>query len=188
MALGADNTCGSQGTSLTNLTTADADFVNGKTGVWGATPAVDGFGVRGHAQGQSNTGVRGETTGHHTQIAMDADVTNGAGEGIGLRARTKNGIAVHASATGGYALQCDGRTVFSRSGKVTFQAGQTTRSVTRTGAPNSLSAAAIIVATIQGSVVGTWVTGCVRNSATTFTIRLNKPAPAQLKVGWFIVN
>ena len=48
--------------------------------------------------------------------------------------------------------------------------------------------ATIVIATIQGNVPGTWVLGAYVNSTSKFTIRLNRAAPAQLVVGWFIVN
>jgi hypothetical protein len=183
--LGTTNSCGTQGTSVSNLDTADANFVAGKTGVWGASPAEGGYGVQGYADGTNNTGVRGWTSGHHSQVAVDADVTGGNGEGFGVRARTKNGIAVHASATGGYALQCVGRAVFDRSGRTSFAAGATSRTI----GGHSLSPSTLVLATIQGDIAGTWVRGVSINTATgKFTIRLNRPAPRAMTVGWFLVN
>jgi hypothetical protein len=185
LKLGTSNSCGAQGTSLSNLDTADADFVNGKTGVWGASPSVNGFGVQGYVSGTGNTAIRGRTGGDSTQIAVDADTTSGFGEGIALRARTKNGVGVYASAQGGYAIQAVGRTVFSLSGKVTFSTGQSSRTVT--GHP--VVSGSLVVATIQGDVPGTWVRGVSLNATTgAFTIRLNKAAPKQLKVGFFVIN
>ena len=92
---------------------------------------------------------------------------------------------VYAEATGGYAIQAVGRAVFSRSGKVTFAEGQSSRTI----AGHVITAASLVLATIQGNVADTWVRGVtLDNPADTFTIRLNKPAPKTLTVGWFIVN
>jgi len=102
-----------------------------------------------------------------------------------VRGRTKNGIGVYASATGGYAIQAVGRTVFSRSGKVTFSAGQASRTITG----HALVADSVVVATIQGAVAGVWVLGVNANvTKQTFTIKLNRAAPKAVTVGWFIVN
>lgn len=183
--LGSTNSCGTQGTTISNLTSADAEFASGKTGVWGASPSTDAFGIQGYVSGNSGTGVKGFTSGHSTQVGVDGDTRDGNGEGISVRARTKNGVAVYASAVGGYAIQANGLTVFSRSGKVTFNAGQASRKIT--GFP--IIADSLVVATIQGDVAGTWVRGVSLNDAgDAFTIKLNRAAPKALKVGWFIVN
>jgi hypothetical protein len=185
MILGSTNSCGTQGTTISNLQTADAEFASGKTGIWGASPSTDGFGVQGYVSGNQGVGVKGFTSGHYSQVAVDGDARGGNGEGIAVRARTKNGVGVYASAVGGYAIQAKGLTVFSRSGKVSFAAGQSARTIT--GFP--IIPDTLVVATIQGDVAGTWVRGVTLNEAgDTFTIRLNKAAPKALKVGWFIVN
>lgn len=174
----------------TTIARSDQDtrvaFATPTDGLVGTTFVNNGSGVVGVVgSGQGSVGVAALTRGHHSQVAVEADCREGNGEGIAVRARTKNGIGVYASAPGGYAIQAVGRTVFSRSGKVTFSKGQATRTVTG----NSLTADSLIVATIQGDVSGTWVRGVSINTSTgKFTIRLNKAAPKQLKVGWFIVN
>jgi hypothetical protein len=46
-----------------------------------------------------------------------------------------------------------------------------------------------VVATVQGAVPGVWVLGVQVNVARQqFTIRLNKPAPKSMTVGWIVVN
>ncbi|MFN8619162.1 MAG: hypothetical protein U0869_00265 [Chloroflexota bacterium] len=185
LVLGSTNSCGTQGTTISNLTSADADFAHGKTGVWGASPSSDGFGIQGYVSGTAGMGVHGFTSGHSSQVGVDGDTRDGNGEGIAVRARTKNGIGVYASAVGGYAIQANGLTVFSRSGKVAFAAGQSSKTIT--GFP--IIPDSLVVATIQGDVAGTWVRGVTLNDAgDSFTIRLNRAAPKALKVGWFIVN
>ena len=163
-----------------------------------AGDGVEGFsrtgsGVHGHStqgvgvQGWTSTGtgvlaetasdfgvaVRGRTSGHHSQVAVEAETLSGVGEGYAVRARTKNGIAAYGEATGGFALQAVGRAVFSRSGKVTFAAGQSSRTVSG----HLIEADTVVVA-----VAGTYVRGVSLSIANdTFTIRLNKAAPTALK-------
>ncbi len=143
-------------------------------------------GVRSYAAGNSGIGLLAFTDGDATTIGV-----SGLSEpdGIGVMGRSVNGTGVHAEITGGgYALDVQGRAVFNRSGKVTFSSGQASRSVTRTGNVNYLGPNSIVVATIQGYVAGTWVAGVHIDSTSKFTIRLNKAAPKQLVVGFFIVN
>lgn len=155
-------------------------------GVTASTDVSGGTGLDGFSGGTHDTiGVKGRTNGHYSQTAVDADARTGNGEGYAVRARTKNGIGVYAEATGGVAIRAKGRTEFSRSGKVTFSKGQASRTIKG----NTIFADSLVVATIQGDVSGTWVRGVtVSTSKGQFTIRLNKAAPKQLKVGWFIVN
>ena len=91
------------------------------SGVKGQARATGGKGVEGFVASDvaNGVGVRGATGGHHSQVGVDGYAMGGVGEGIGVRGQTKNGIGVYAGATGGYALQVAGRSVFSRSGKTT---------------------------------------------------------------------
>lgn len=185
LILGTTNSCSTQGTTISNLVSADADFAHGKTGVWGASPSQDGFGIQGYASGTSGTGVHGFTSGHYSQVAVDADTLGGNGEGTAVRARTKNGTALLGSAIGGYALHAIGTAVFSRSGRAVVPQGSSSCTVSG----QAFTADSLILATIQGSVAGTWVRGVALNrNASTFIIRLNRKAPVALTVGWFIVN
>jgi hypothetical protein len=158
----------------------------GGIGLLGVSGGENGKGVSGSVSGLNGIALRGRTGGHNSQIAVDADVTTGFGEGIGLRGRTLNGIGVYAEATGGFALQVVGRAVFNRSGKTTIAGGVANRTVSGfTMAGNT-----IVVATVQGNPAGVWVRNVsVNDSADTFTIRLNKAAPSGgVTVGFFIVN
>jgi hypothetical protein len=130
--------------------------------------------------------VRALTTGLNSQVGLDGDARGGNGEGIAVRARTKNGIGVYAEATGGYGLQVEGRAVFSRSGRATVAASNSSRTVS--GYP--ISPPTLVVATIQGNHPGYYVRGVSLSDAQdTFTIRLNKAAPTGgIQVGFFIVN
>jgi len=153
--------------------------------VEGAASGAGGKGVRATSSGSGGVAVSAEYFGKASQIAVHADTTFGPGEGYAVKAETTNGIALYGSAVGGYALQVEGLAVFSRSGKVTFSAGQASRTITgRAIIPSTL-----VVATIQGYAAGVWVAGVDLNTAAqSFTIKLNKAAPKALKVGWFIVN
>lgn len=163
-----------------NLTLATASYA-----AFGNVFTPSGIGIGGRAQANGAKGVAGSTNGHHSQIAVLADTTVGAGEGTSVKALTKNGIGVYAECTGGAAIIAQGMTVFSRSGKASFATGQTARTLSA----GRVTADTLVVATIQGDVAGTWVRGVTVNVARQqFTIRLNKAAPKDLKVGWFVVN
>jgi hypothetical protein len=162
-------------------------LVNGGIGVSGRGSAFGSTGVQGRAMATNGTGVLARTEGHNSQIALEADGATNEGEGYAVRARTRNGIALYGEilGPGGFALQAVGPAVFSRSGKVAFGAGQSSRTVFG----HSITAASLVLATIQGNVAGTYVRGVSVNDAQDkFIIRLNKPAPSALVVGWFIVN
>jgi hypothetical protein len=157
-------------------------------GVSGTAWNTGGWGLHGSAQGTNGVGLFATTSGHQSQIAVDAVANSGNGEGYAVRARTKNGVALYGqvTGTGGFGLQVDGPAVFSRSGRVTIPAGQS--SVTVTG--HSIIATTLVIATIQGNVASRYVRGVsVNDAANTFTIRLNKVAPTGgVVVGYFIVN
>jgi hypothetical protein len=155
--------------------------------LYGQSTVDDGVAVSCAVTGLRTTALRAATQGHSSQIGISADASTGAGEGYALKATTRNGVAVHgeATGTGGYALHVVGQAVFSRSGKAGFGQGQSSKTITS----HSITAASLVLATIQGNVQGTYVRGVSLNdAANSFTIRLNKPAPSALKVGWFIVN
>jgi hypothetical protein len=169
-----------QGTNTRGALLAGPDY-----GVYGYTKVSGGYGVRATAVGSNTTAVQAETDGASSQVAVRALATP---EGIAVNAVTVNGTALRAVAQGGYALDVSGRAVFARSGKVTIGAGKSSKSVTRTGSIGYIGPDTIILATIQGYVAGVWVAGVVRNGDQKFTIRLNKPAPSAIVIGWFLVN
>lgn len=153
--------------------------------VVGSTSRTGGVGVAGYASGQNGIAINAQTDGHSSTFAVKATSDP---EGIGVDAHTVNGVGIRTTATGGYAIEIRGRAVFSRSGKVTFNTGQKSISVTRNGGQNYIGPDTIIVATIQGFADGTWVAGVIRNGDQKFTIRLNRAAPKQLVVGWVAIN
>jgi hypothetical protein len=140
---------------------------NGDT-AFAAIASTSGTGVFGHSP--IGDGVQGSTLsgfGVHGQ-ALDPD-------GVGVRADGPQ--------TG---LEVNGAAVFSRSGRLTIPAGHSEGRVK----PLRLTASSIVLATIQGNVVGLDVRGVtiVTGNKGSFTIHLNKDAPSALVVGWFVVN
>jgi hypothetical protein len=98
------------------------------------------------------------------------------GEGVGVTAQ-------HTS--GGTALQVIGKAAFSRSGTLTIKAGDS--AVTLTGV--ALTAASMILATLQNDVPGVYVQSAVPDvSEGSFTIHLSKAVPTSTTVAWFVVN
>lgn len=153
--------------------------------VVGASQKTGGVGVAGYASGQNGIAISAQTDGHSSTTGLKAISDP---EGYAIDAYTVNGAGIRTTATGGYAIEIHGRAVFSRSGKVTFSAGQLSKSVTRAGGQNYIGPDTIIVATIQGFADGTWVAGVIRNGDQKFTIRLNRAAPKELVVGWVAIN
>ncbi len=114
-------------------------------------------------------------------------MTGVGGNGVEGQATLAAGAGVLAKNTaGGDALRVAGKASFSRSGILTVAAGST--SAMKTGVP--LSSASLVLATIQGNVIGVYVQGVTLFIGTSgsFTIHLNKAVPASTKVAWFAVN
>jgi hypothetical protein len=143
---------------------------NNGVGVVGAGGVGNGIGVWGMAQG-TGAGVLG--TGFH-------------GPAVHGRAEFADAIGVLAENTaGGVAFKATGPARFSRSGVLTVQAG--TSKVTKTGV--ALTAASLVLATLQQNRAGVFVQAAVPNvSGSSFTIHLNKTVSARTKVAWFVVN
>lgn len=165
------------------------------TGAYGASATPGGEGLLGLASGVNGTGVHGTLLGGNGSSAVWADTSGKASqigllaeaipEGHAVWAKTHNGAAVRASATGGYALQAEGVAVFDRAGSTSFAKGQLSKTV-----PMFMNRSdTLVVATIQGDVAGTWVRGVVVDVAHQhFVIKLNRAAPKALRVGYFVIN
>ncbi|MEX2238739.1 MAG: hypothetical protein WEB00_14545 [Dehalococcoidia bacterium] len=132
-----------------------------------------------------SVGVKGESTSNSNDgIGVHAIALGG---GFALVAEgTYGGVKTTAGVDQGYALEVDGVNRFKkRSGQTTINAGASSRTVNAF----PIYPQALVLATIQGYVAGLWVAGVQPSPAHgRFTIRLNKPAPSTVKVGWFIVN
>jgi hypothetical protein len=160
------------GTSVTGSDGRGAEFFGQGTGIGmlaeGGTG--NGIGVSGLGRG-SGDGVLGTAV---------------AGSGVHGRATVAAGVGVRAENTaGGAALQATGPAVFSRSGLLTVAAGSS--SATRTGV--ALTAASLVLATLQQDRAGVWVRSAVPNVAgSSFTIHLSTAVAASTTVAWFVVN
>ncbi len=146
--------------SSTRLTNGDTAFA--------AIASTSGTGVFGHS-----------TTGDGVQGTSDS------GAGVHGEAFDTAGVGVRADGpqTG---LEVNGAAVFSRSGRVTIPKGASTGTVKKI----RLTASSLVLATIQGDVVGVNVRGVtiVTGNKGSFTVHLNNAAPSAVVVGWFIVN
>ncbi len=142
--------------------------------------------VRGFDGRATGIGVEGFVDGGDGATAVRGSATP---TGIGVYGKSENGTGVLAEATGGYGLLVRGRAVFNRSGLTTIAAGHRAVTISRTGAQNYVGAATLIVATIQDNVGNTWVSGVTKGGdQKSFTIHLNRAAPRDLVVGFFLVN
>jgi hypothetical protein len=198
-----------QGTGISGSTESGL----GVSGASNTGIGVNGFSLEGKAvQGQSQfgEGIRGMSlgggqgssvtnsrTGVHgvSDSGSDGAVWGeniGGGPGVKGTAGTGNGVVgsstagVGVLASGKTALKVQGPAAFSRSGRLTIKAGQST--ATKSGI--SLTAASLVLATIQGNVAGVFVQGVtiVTGTSGSFTIHLNKAVPASTRVAWFAVN
>ena len=86
---------------------------------------------------------------------------------------------------GGLGLQVNGAAVFSKSGLLTIAAGSSSGTVTGI----VLSAASLVLATVQQDLPGVWVRSAVPDAAgDSLTINLTTTVPVATSVGWFVVN
>jgi hypothetical protein len=167
----------------------------GGSGMVATGGASNGFGVVANGGG-AGTGVvaNGGTGGGSGLVGTGggsdgigvSGIGRGPGDGVHGRATGAAGVGVRAENTaGGAALQATGPAVFSRSGLLTVAAGSS--SATRTGV--ALTAASLVLATLQQDRAGVWVRSAVPNVAgNSFTIHLSKAAAASTTVAWFVVN
>ena len=170
----------------------------GGTGVLGQSGSpVSGFpgvanGVHGLTASFSGVGVLGENTGGGTAVGGISSTgdgvggTSSSGNGVHGRATAAGGAGVLAENTGGgTALRVAGPAVFSRSGVLTIAAGKSSGTVTGV----ALTAASLVLATVQQNLPGVYVRAAVPNvTGSSVTINLSKAPTASAKVAWFIVN
>ena len=163
--------------------------VLGEAGVEGAN------GVQGRSTG--GPGVRGDSFSGNGFAAGDG-VLGFSGEGAGVHGLSNSGTGIFGEATNTgakavvashsnpaeTALAVTGKAVFSRSGIATIPVGMS--SVTVPGVP--LTASSLVLATVQTNN-GVYVTAAVPNvPGSSFTIYINRKAPSNTPVGWFIAN
>ena len=137
---------------------------------------------------------QGAATGVHgfCQGANGAGVLGVASSGAGVKGTTSFAATAGVAAEntgGGSALKVTGKAAFNRSGIATIAGttGTPKNSVVVTVPGAALSAASMVLATIQGNPAGVYLQGVVKGT-TSFTIFLNKAVTTNVKVGWFIIN
>ena len=172
-------------------------FSGSGEGVYGQNGhPVSGFsgvtnGVHGITDTASGVGVIGENTGGGTAVGG----ISSTGDGVGGTSSSGNGVHGVSSSGGtgvlaenfggGNALRVAGSAVFSRSGVLTVAAGSSKGTVTGV----ALTAASLVLATLQQNLSGVYVRSAVPNVAgSSFTINLSKAPSASAKVAWFVVN
>lgn len=169
-------------------------------GVRGLSYATSGVGV--HGLSRLGSGAPGAGYGVWGEGAIGTVGITERDFGIGLEgnASGEGVIAVYALAYGnraigvaayaplendGAALYVNGRAVFSSSGRIVVAAGATSGS--QSGL--TLSAAALVIATIQQDLPDVVVRAAVPNPATgTVTVHLNHATNVDAAVGWMVVN
>jgi len=168
-----------------------ADTTGGRNGVMGVSANPGASGVYGENNGHGY-GVAGRSGG----IAVYGDSTQSYGIGVQGSNSQQGGIGVYGSAgssgTGvyatnpsGVALAVNGRAQFSRSGRITVPAGQS--SATATGV--SLTSTSLVMATMQQRRAGISIEAAVPDTAaSSFTVHLSKAVSSDTVVAWFIVN
>jgi hypothetical protein len=154
-------------------------------GVHGVTDNIAGLGVFGEnlGGGAAVGGLSSTSDGVGGTSSSGSGVHGVSSTGIGVLAECPSGIGVRA--TGATGLSVLGPAVFSRSGTLVIAAGKT--SATKTGV--ALTAASLVLATLQQDRAGVWVRSAVPNvTGSSFTVHLSKTVPASTKVAWFVVN
>jgi hypothetical protein len=197
---GSDVNCESDATGIVNSSGGNAFLALSKgsgtgvegdsssgTGVSGSSGS--GYGVLGNSDSTVQAGVRANNTGSgpalYAQSQSGRGVEGHSGSGVGVLAVADGNPPATALKTQG-ASSFNGKTSFSRSGKITVSAG--TSSATKTGV--NLTSTSLVLATIQANQSGIYVQGVTQVAGTSgsFTIHLNKNTPVNLPVAWFIVN
>jgi hypothetical protein len=161
-------------------------------GVRGQSVAPNGAGVLGfHPRdpgvwGTGSIGVVGQSS-NDFGIGVEGDASGQGAIGVFGAASGSRGIGVYATAPSpdSAALQVNGRSVFSQSGRIVVPAGAT--SATQSGL--SLSTAAFVVATLQQNLPGVAVRAAIPDPvAGTVTVFLTGVPSVDATVGWMAVN
>jgi hypothetical protein len=164
-------------TRITNTTnTSEVIRAESSTGIGVYGFSTSGAGVAGSSL--SRIGVQGDS-------ASDVGVYGASYEsGVGVFGWSQDGTGVRAQA-GGTALRVDGKATFSRSGRLTLQAGQS--SVAKTNV--TLSRYSMVLALLQTNRAGIYVRAVVPSPSTSsFRVYLNAAVPGTTNVAWFVLN
>lgn len=186
---------------------ADAFAVAGASttsvGVYGSSTSaqgvrgisVSGAGVLGNTTGPTSAGVIGIVDGISDQLHRGVwGYADGTG-GRAVEGETLTGVAVHGTSDTGTAvkavaatvaataLDVRGRAAFSTAARVTIPKGRASIRLTRP----YVNAASLVIATLQQKRTGLYVLAAVPGSGT-LTIHLNKAAPADTRVAFFVLE
>jgi hypothetical protein len=147
-------------------------------GVWGDAP----HGIAVYATTLDGMAIVGFTTSDQ-HVAIEG--TNfGSAPGVRGSNGSPTGVGVEASA-GGVALNVMGVAAFDRSGVATVKTGQASVKVKVT----PLSGSSLVLATVQQSAGGCSVRCAEPDPGSeSFTITLDKKAPVNVRVAWFVLN
>jgi hypothetical protein len=179
-----------------NVITAESQQGVGLSGISDVQPGVSGRsstgnGVRGTSDfgaGVSGTGEIGVSGGGTTGVSgsgFERGVLGDSVSGVGVLGSAGTGTGVRAQAGSGTALRVVGKATFSRSGRLTLAAGQSSIAKTRV----SLTRYSMVLAVLQTNRAGIYVRAVVTSPSTSsFRIYLNARVPGTTNVAWFVLN
>jgi hypothetical protein len=172
------------------------------TGVYGQAAGTDGTGVWGYSATAGGAGVYGESSigvwGYGGWGVFGASGTNGTGVygvatggtvpgapvNAGIFGYSATGVGVQAGAgSTGTALKVVGKATFSRSGKISVTAGQTSYKKYVAG----LTSSSLVIAQFQSNESGVWIRAAVP-AAGYFIAYFSKALPSSATVGWIAFN
>jgi hypothetical protein len=168
---GVGGTAGAGGAGVHGVNTGNT------YGVWGDAP----HGIAVYASSDDGQAMLGFTT--STEAAVEG-ANFGTGPGVKGGNGHPDGIGLEADSPG-IALNVLGVAAFSRSGIATVQSGTKTVKVKVT----PISMTSLVLATVQQSSGGRFVKYVETDpGSNSFTISLNKQAPVDVRVAWFVVS
>ena len=144
--------------------------------VVGESTSSDGYGIRGTSPYIGATAVGGEI-----------GVYTVSDYGVGVHALTYDGTALRAQTAvpQGTALRVEGVASFTRSGTAVVPAGKRTANVRV--AP--VTPQTLVIATAQERVAGIHIEAAVPDTTNDgFTVHLNRRAPEDMRVAWFLLD
>ncbi len=164
-------------------------YGTGEYGVYGISSSSGGYGVYGYSV--HGTGVEGQTNakGQSGVSGIDLSTHGGHGtygrstHGTGAYGHSDTGTGVYAGSTSGHALKVVGKVAFSRSGRSTVAAENTSVVVTLAG----VTASSMILATLQSDAGAIAVANAVPGAGS-FTINLTAAPSSAVKVAWFVIG
>lgn len=131
-------------------------------------------------------GVSAATLKASSSVSAPSVTASASGSATGLTGSSTSGVGVLAeSGSSGTALKVSGKLELSRSGLASV--AKKAKSVKVTPVPG-VTAASMIIATIQGAAGGTVTVANAVPATNSFTINLTAAAPNALKVAWFVIN